>query len=246
MTFLDHLEELRKRLVISAIAVAVGMVVCYVFSEELFGFLIKPLMKVLPKGQDKVYFTGLLDPFFLYLKLAFICGIFAASPVVLYQVWLFIRPALYEKERKFAAIFVLAGSFFFIGGAAFGYFVIFPFTFDIFVSYAGEHIQPMLTMNEYFELCSTLLLVFGILFELPLLIFLLTKFGIVKIETLTKHRRYAILIIVIVTAIITPTGDAVTLIIVSGPLLVLYELGVLASKIAAHGKQPQAGPSGKR
>lgn len=236
MTFLDHLEELRKRLVVSAIAVAIGMVVCYVFSEELFGLLIRPLMKVMPKGQDKIYFTGLLDPFFLYLKLAFVCGIFVASPVILYQIWLFVRPALYEKERKFAAIFVLAGSFFFVGGAAFGYFVIFPFTFEIFIAYAGDHIQPMLTMNEYFELCSTLLLVFGILFELPLLIFLLTKFGIVKIETLTKHRRYAFLLIVIATAIITPTGDAVTLIIVSGPLLVLYELGVLASKIAAHGK----------
>jgi len=232
VTFIEHLEELRRRLTISAIAVAVGMAICYAFSDTLFEILLRPLLKVLPKGQEKVYFTGLLDPFFLYLKLAFVCGLFVASPVVLYQAWLFIRPALYEKERKFASIFVSAGTFFFVGGALFGYFVIFPFTFDIFVSYAGEHIQPMLTMNEYFELCSTLLLVFGILFELPLLIFMLTRFGIVKVETLTKHRRYAILIIVIATAIITPTGDAVTLVIVSGPLLVLFELGVLASRIA--------------
>lgn len=216
------------------------MVVCYAFSEELFGFLIRPLMKVMPKGQEKIYFTGLLDPFFLYLKLAFVCGIFAASPVILHQVWLFVRPALYEKERTFAAIFVLAGSFFFVGGAAFGYFVIFPFTFEVFLSYAGAQIQPMLTMNAYFELCSTLLLVFGILFELPLLIFLLTRFGIVGIETLTKQRRYAFLLIVIATAIITPTGDAVTLAIVSGPLFVLYEFGVLASKIAAHGTKKAA------
>jgi sec-independent protein translocase protein TatC len=240
VTFLDHLEELRKRLVISAVAVAVGMIVCYVFSEELFGVLLRPLMKVMPKGQEKIYFTGLLDPFFLYLKLAFICGLFAASPVILHQVWQFVRPALYEKERSFAAIFVLSGSFFFIGGAAFGYFVIFPFTFEVFLSYAGAHLQPMLTMNAYFELCSTLLIVFGVLFELPLLIFLLTRFGIVKIETLTKHRRYAFILIVLITAFITPTGDAVTLLIVSGPLAVLYELGVLASKIAARGKKKAA------
>jgi sec-independent protein translocase protein TatC len=232
VTFIEHLEELRKRLVVSAIAVAVGMVACYVFSERIFEMLLTPLLKVLPKGQEKVYFTGLLDPFFLYLKLAFVCGLFVASPVVLHQIWCFVRPALYEKERKFAVIFVTAGSVFFIGGALFGYFVIFPFTFDVFMSYVGAHIQPMLTMNEYFSLAATLLLVFGVLFELPLLIFMLTKFGIVKIETLTKHRRYAMLIIVIATAIITPTGDAVTLIIVSGPLFVLYELGVLASKFA--------------
>ncbi|MBI5527100.1 MAG: twin-arginine translocase subunit TatC [Deltaproteobacteria bacterium] len=229
---MEHLEELQKRLVVAAIAVAIGMAICYALSDRLFELLIRPLMNVLPKGQEKIYFTGLLDPFFLYLKLSFVCGLFVASPVVLYEIWAFVRPGLYEKERKFAAIFVIAGSVFFIGGALFGYFVIFPFTFEYFISYAGEHIQPIITMNDYFSLASTLLLVFGILFELPLVIFLLTRFGIVKVETLIKQRRYALIIIMVATAIITPTGDAVTLLLVAGPLFVLYEIGILASRIA--------------
>jgi sec-independent protein translocase protein TatC len=233
---MEHLEELQKRLVVAAIAVGVGTAICYGLSDRLFELLIRPLMAVLPKGQEKIYFTGLLDPFFLYLKLAFVCGVFVASPVVLYEIWAFVRPGLYEKERKFAAIFVTAGSVFFVGGALFGYFMIFPFTFEYFISYAGGHIQPIITMNDYFSLASTLLLVFGILFELPLLIFLLTKFGIVKVETLVKHRRYAIILIIIATAIITPTGDAVTLLLVAGPLFVLYEIGVFASRIANPGK----------
>jgi sec-independent protein translocase protein TatC len=232
MTFMEHLEEFRKRLVVSVVAVMAASIICYVFSEDLFKVLIDPLMKVLPKGQDKVYFTGLLDPFFLYIRLAIVCGLFLSSPVVLYEIWAFIRPALYVRERRFAAIFVIAGSVFFTGGALFGYFVIFPYTFNFFVSYAGDHIQPIITMNEYFSLCSTLLLSFGALFELPLIIFLLTRFGIVKVETLTKKRRYAILIIVILAAVITPTGDAVTLAILGVPLVLLYELGILASKVA--------------
>jgi sec-independent protein translocase protein TatC len=229
---MEHLDELKKRLLVSVIAVFAASILCYAVSDRIFDALISPLMKVLPKGQEKIYFTGLLDPFFLYLKLAVVCGLFLASPVVLYETWAFIRPALYARERRFASIFVISGSFFFVGGALFGYFVIFPFTFEFFLSYTGEHIQPIITMNDYFSLCSTLLLAFGVLFELPLVIFMLSRFGIIGIETLTRHRRYAYMIIVIGSAILTPTGDAVTLMILAVPLLVLYELGILASRIA--------------
>jgi len=232
MTFMDHIAELRNRLFVAVAAVFVGTALSYVYSEELFEILLSPLLKVLPPGQNKVYFTGLLDPFFLYLKLALVCGLFFASPVILFEVWGFIKPALYAHERTFASIFVISGSVFFVGGALFGYFVIFPFTFEFFISYTKGYIQPMITMNDYFSLCSTLLLAFGVLFELPLVIFLLTRLGIVSVETLSKHRRYAMMIIVIAAAFITPTGDAVTLLLLAGPLVFLYEGGILASRIA--------------
>jgi len=238
MNFMDHLEELKKRLTVSVVAVLIASVVSYIFIDELWAFLSAPIMKVLPAGQKELVFTSLLDPFFCYIKLAFICGLFFSSPVILYEIWAFIKPGLYVHERRFTAIFVIAGSLFFIGGACFGYFLIFPATFEILLSYAGPNMRPMLTMNEYFSLVSTLLIVFGVMFELPIIMFLLNKLGLVRVEIYTKHRRYAMILLVLLAAFITPTGDAVTLVLCSIPLVFLYEMGVIFSKIWGRKDKP--------
>lgn len=226
-----HIKELRQRLIISLSAILIGFVISYIFSDKIFNILFLPLKEVLPNNSKNLYFTGIAEPFFLFLKLAFVSGIFLASPVILYQIWLFIRPALYEKERKFTILFVLFGTIFFIGGALFGYFIIFPNAFRFFLSFGAEYLSPIITINEYFSLSISLLLIFGFLFELPLVMFFLIILNIVSIEFFAKNRRYAIVAIVIFAAIVTPTTDAVTLMLLSIPLIFLYELGIILSKI---------------
>lgn len=229
LPFLLHIKELRKRLIISLISVVVGFALSYIFSESIFQVLFSPLKEILPENSKNLYFTGLTEPFFLFLKIAFVSGIFIASPVILYQVWLFIRPALYEKEKRFTLLFVFFGSLFFIGGALFGYFIIFPNIFRFFLSFAAPYLNPIITINEYFSLATSLLLIFGLLFELPLIMLFLIILQIIPAEFFKKNRRYAIVTIVIFAAIVTPTTDAVTLILLCIPLILLYEFGILFS-----------------
>ncbi len=226
---LVHIKELRKRLIISVIAILIGFVISYFLSEEIFRILFKPLQDVLPDGGKNLYFTGIAEPFFLFMKLAFVSGIFIASPVILYQIWLFIRPALYENERRFTVLFVLFGSLFFIGGALFGYFLIFPNAFRFFLSFGANYLSPIITINEYFSLSISLLLIFGLLFELPLIMFFLIVLNILSIDFFRKYRRYSIVVIIIFAAIVTPTTDAITLIMLSLPLIILYEIGIVFS-----------------
>lgn len=229
--FISHIRELRKRLINSVIAVLVGFAIAYYFSDEIFKFLFQPLKDALPENYKNLYFTGIAEPFFLFLKLAFVAGIFIASPVILYQIWLFIRPALYEKERKLATLFVVFGSIFFIGGALFGYFLIFPNVFSFFLSFGRDYLNPIITINDYFSLATSLLLIFGLLFELPLIMFFLINLDILPVEFFRKYRRYAIVTIVILAAIITPTTDAITLIMLCVPLVFLYEIGIILSVV---------------
>lgn len=226
-----HIKELRQRLIISLAAVLVGFIIAYIYSAELFRILFLPLKNVLPENSKNLYFTGLVEPFFLFLKLSFVAGIFLASPIILYQLWLFIRPALYEKEKKFTILFVLSGTLFFVGGALFGYFVIFPNIFRFFLSFGAEYLNPIITIDGYFSLAVSLLLIFGLLFELPLVMFFLIILNILPIEFFKKNRRYSIVAIIIFAAIVTPTTDAITLILLSVPLIFLYELGIILSAI---------------
>ncbi|MCX7957795.1 MAG: twin-arginine translocase subunit TatC [Deltaproteobacteria bacterium] len=226
-----HIKELRRRIIISLAAVLCGFVIAYTFADTIFHALFLPLKEALPDKSGNLYFTGVAEPFFLFLKLAFVSGIFIASPVIIYQIWLFIRPALYEKEKKFTLLFVFFGSLFFIGGALFGYFLIFPNVFRFFLSFGAEYLTPIITINEYFSLAVSLLLVFGLLFELPLIMFFLIIMNILPSEFFRKNRRYAIVAIIIFAAIVTPTTDAVTLILLSIPLVFLYELGIILSSI---------------
>lgn len=223
-TFLEHLEELRKRLIISLIAVGIGFGISYIFSKQIFQFLTIPLRKSLPPGATMI-FTSLPEAFFTYLKVALLAGLFVASPVVLHQIWLFVAPALYSHEKRYVIPFVIVSSLLFVSGAAFGYLVVFPWGFKFFLSFATDYIEPAPKLKEYLSFCSVLLITFGLVFELPLFITLLTKLGVVDAETLSRKRRYVILVIFMVAAVLTPP-DVVTQLMMAGPLLILYESSI--------------------
>ncbi|MDX9788627.1 MAG: twin-arginine translocase subunit TatC [Desulfobacterales bacterium] len=227
--FTDHLEELRKRLITCFIAVGVGFVVSYGFKDKLFEILTRPLVAVMKTG-DKIIFTGLPEAFFTYLKVAFLTGIGLATPVILYQFWMFVAPGLYEKERKLLIPVVFLSSFFFLGGALFGYFIVFPFGFQFFMSFATETIRPMPSMREYLSFSSKMLLAFGLVFEMPLVITFMSRLGVVNVDFLKKNRKYAILFFFIGAAILTPP-DVVSQILMAVPLMGLYEISIIGAKI---------------
>ncbi len=184
--FLGHLEELRKRLIACAIAIGVGFVISYIFAEKLFQILIAPLKAVLPAG-DRLIFTALPEMFFTYLKVAFISGIMLVAPFIFYQLWLFIAPGLYKNEKRYVIPFVIASTILFVGGALFGYFVVFPFGFKFFISFTNEYVKALPSVKQYFGFAVKLLFAFGIVFELPVVIFFLTKMGVVTPALLRKE-----------------------------------------------------------
>lgn len=228
-TFIQHLEELRKRLIISLIAVGIGFITCYLFSKEIFQLLMMPLQKALPKGATMI-FTTPGEAFFTYMKVGLLAGVFAASPVVLYQIWLFVAPALYGHEKRYAIPFVCFSTLLFIGGAAFGYFFIFPMGAKFFMSFATDFIQPAPRLKESFSFCSMLLLTFGLTFELPLFIFFLSKLGVVNARMLARNRKYVIVLIFIVAAVLTPP-DPLSQIMMAVPLVALYEASIWVARI---------------
>jgi len=224
MTLLEHLEELRRRLIVSLLALFVGFLLCWNWSKEIFAFLAKPLMQFLPPGE-KLAFTGLVDPFMLYIKVAALAGIFVASPVILHQLWLFVAPALYRHERKIASLFLLVTTVFFLLGGYFGYAVAFPMVCR-FLLQVGSDFRQVLTINEYFSMASKTILGLGLVFELPVLILFLARLGVVTHRFLLKYFRYAVLAIFVVAAIITPTPDIPTQSVFALPMIALYLLGV--------------------
>lgn len=228
--FMKHLEELRKRLVSSAIAVGVCFVACYIFAERLFAILVSPLKAQMVEG-DRLIFTNLPEMFLTYLKTAFIAAILLASPFIFYQIWMFVAPGLYQKEKKYLFPFVFFSTLLFVGGALFGYFVVFPFGFKFFLGFATDYIQALPSVKQYFSFAIKLLFAFGVVFELPVIIFFLTKIGIVTPELLQKKRKYAILLTFVAAAILTPP-DVITQCMMAGPLIILYELGIIISKVA--------------
>ena len=224
MSFLDHLEELRKRLLVSMIAIAIGFLACWAFAETIFGYLQAPLTRFLPPG-DKLAFTRLTAPFFLYMKVAFFAGIFVAAPVILLQLWLFIAPGLYKKERRLAAPFIIFGSLFFIIGGYFGYRYLLPATCSFFVE-TGKQFKQMVTVDDYFGFASTIILACGIVFETPILIFFLARLGIVTPAFLMQKFKYAIVLSFVISAVVTPTPDMVTQAALAIPMILLYLIGV--------------------
>jgi sec-independent protein translocase protein TatC len=233
--FLSHLEELRKRLVVCAIGVGVGFGIAYIFSERLFQLLVAPLKAVLPEG-DQLIFTNLPEMFFAYLKVAFIAGILAAAPLIFYELWMFIAPGLYQKEKKMVIPFVISSTILFVGGALFGYFVVFPFGFKFFIGFSNETVKALPSVKQYFSFSMKLLFAFGAVFELPVIIFFLSKMGIVTPQFLRQKRKYAILLTFALGAILTPP-DVITQCMMAGPLIVLYEIGILVSKVAYKKKE---------
>ena len=227
--FTAHLEELRQRLLVCFIAVRIGFVLSYGFKEKLFNILTRPLISVMETG-DKMIFTGLPEAFFTYLKVAFLSGIMLAAPVIIYQFWMFVAPGLYNKEKKLLVPIVFLSSFFFIGGALFGYFIVFPFGFKFFLGFATKTIQALPSMREYLGFASKLLLAFGLVFELPLVITFLAKLDLISVAFLKKNRKYALLLFFVGAAIITPP-DVVTQIMMALPLMLLYEISIVGARI---------------
>ncbi len=234
LPFTSHLDELRKRLITSFIAIGVGFVVCYFFSTQIFGILMQPLLVAMPGDKDLIHsglvYTGPAEAFFTYLKVAFLAALFLAVPVLFYQIWMFIAPGLYDKERRWVLPIVLLSSFFFVGGASFGYFVVFPFGFKFFMGFASEAIKPLPSMKEYLSFSTKLLLAFGVVFELPLFITFLAKLGIVDVPFLKAKRKYAILLFFIFASILTPP-DVITQVMMAGPLMLLYEVSIVGAKV---------------
>lgn len=224
MTFLEHLEELRRRFVRIMIASGLGFLACYSFAKPLFGYLMAPLVAVLPPDSTLI-FTSLPEGFVTYLKVAAVAGIFAVSPYIFSQIWGFIAPGLYEHERKWMIPLAFLSAFFFVGGALFGYYVVFPFGCEFFMGFADEFIKPMPTLREYLGFSLKLLFAFGVIFELPLFIFFLARLGVVTAEGLRSKRKYAILVCFICSAILTPP-DVMTQTLMAGPLIILYEIGI--------------------
>ncbi len=232
--FTAHLEELRSRLIKSSMAVGLGFLLSYAFKEQIFDILTAPLMRVMQHGDHLIY-TNLPEAFFTFLKTAFFTGIMLASPVLLYQFWMFVAPGLYDREKKLALPILLLSTLFFGGGILFAYFVVFPFGFKFFVGFASETVRPMPAMREYLSFASKLLLAFGLVFEMPMVITLLARLGILSVAQLRKFRRYAILLFFIVAAILTPP-DVISQILMALPMMLLYEISILGAHLVGRQK----------
>ncbi len=225
LTLTEHLAELRQRLIICIIAVALGSVVCYAFIKPIFALLSRPLEAVMPPGTGLI-FTSYTEAFFTYIKLAITCGVFVGSPVILYEIWAFVAPGLYKHEKRWALPFVICSSFLFVGGGLFGYMVAFPALFRFFASYMGKGLRLLPSVSEYFTLTVRLLLGFGCAFELPGLIAFLALIGLIDVHMLRKYQGHAILIAFVVAAIVTPTPDILHQLFVALPLITLYEFSI--------------------
>ncbi len=248
MTFLEHLEDLRKRLFYSFIALIVGLVPGWIFHKELYAIIARPVTQYLPPGT-KLAFTTLTAPFMLYIKIAFLAGIFLTSPFIFLQLWMFIAPGLYQKERKYVIPFVFFTTFFFLAGLLFGYFIVFPWACRFFLS-MGADFQPVITVDQYFSLAIRVLLGISLVFELPTLVYFLSQFGILTAGWMIRNFKYAVLAIFVIAAVITPTPDWVTQSIVAGPMIALYGLSILIALLVGRGKkkrqrqESEGGPAG--
>jgi sec-independent protein translocase protein TatC len=227
MGFLEHLEELRRRLVHSIIAVVICFFGCWFSAPRLVGIMQKPIVEVLHKYglPEKLVYLNPVDPFNLYVKVAGVAGLFVASPFVLYQIWLFIAPGLYRNEKRYVMPFMVTSVTLFIAGGYFGYRIVYPQALNFLIDF-GKQFQPMITIEEYTQLFVTIILGMGVIFEMPILVFFLALMGIVSAGWMWRNIRYAILAIFIVAAIITPTPDVVNMCIFAAPMVALYMLSI--------------------
>lgn len=234
MTFLEHLEDLRKRIFYSVLALVVGFIPGWMFSKDLYKILARPVTQYLPEGT-KLAFTTLTAPFMLYIKVAVLASVFLASPVIFLQLWYFVAPGLYRKERRYVIPFVLMTTFFFSLGGLFGYFIVFPWACRFFL-YMGQEFQPVITVDQYFGLAIKVLLGIALVFQMPTLVFFLSKMGVLTAGWMIRNFKYAVLFVFIVAAVITPTPDVVTQSIVAVPMLLLYGLSILIAMAVGRGR----------
>jgi len=227
MGFLDHLEELRTRLVYSIGAVGVGFFACWWKVEKIYDIMQRPIMDVLKANgmSEKLVYLNPTEPFNLYLKIAALAGLFLTSPFVLYQVWMFISPGLYRNEKRYVVPFMVSTIFLFITGGYFGYKIVYPRALEFLIHF-GRQFQPMITIGEYTSLFLSIILGMGLIFEMPILIFFLALMGIVTAGFMWKNFRYAILIIFVIAAIVTPTPDILNMCIFAAPMIFLYVFSI--------------------
>jgi len=231
MTFLQHLEELRKRLIRALAGLVVGFLLCLPIARTVYGWLVRPVLEALPEGE-KLAFTQLTDPFLLYMKVSFLAGIFLMAPYIVLQLWLFIAPGLYQRERRYAVPFILFSSLFFIGGGLFAYYIVLPPACKFFIEQGLDwDFRPVITARELLSFESKILLGMGFVFQMPILTFFLARLGLVTTGFLLRNFKYAILIIFILAAILTPTPDVVTQSLFAAPMVLLYLLSILVTAV---------------
>lgn len=251
MPFTGHLSELRRRIAVSVVTILVFFVAAFNFSEDIFRVLTLPMrsnikfltsypfITFIERAGDtqSLIFLAPAEALWVHLKIALIAGIIIASPVMFHQFWKFISPGLVEKEKKYAIPFILSSSGLFLSGTLFCFLIVLPFAMRFLLNYKTESLTPMISVERYIDFCLKFILAFGVVFELPLVIVFLTRLGIVTPQTLAKNRKYAVLLAFVAAAILTPTPDAFNQSLMALPIIVLYEGGVLASRLFVRRKK---------
>ena len=252
MPITEHLGDFRKRIIISLAALFVTFLLCFYYSEDIFRFAMFPLKYNLNFSirnihinfvpQDKLHDTKLVflapaEAFWMNIKIAFVAGFILALPVIFHQLWKFISPGLFQKEKKYVVPFIFLATGLFLAGASFCFFIVLPFAMEFLLTYkVGDFLTPMLSVGNYIDFCLKFVLAFGAIFELPIAIIFLTRMGIVTPKTLAKNRKYAILLAFVVAAILTPTPDAFNQTLMAIPIIILYEMSIIISRILGRRK----------
>ncbi len=238
MPLTSHLEELRRKLIISGISWLVAFLACYTYAEQLFNLIADPVRKALPEGTSLVFITA-TEPFFTYLKIGALAALLVAMPVIFWQIWSFIAPGLYKNEKRYVLPFVLASTLCFASGAFFGFRFVFPMVFKVLIEFGtGDgQLSAMLSMGSYLSLSSKLLLAFGLVFELPVVIFFLARLGIVDHKMLARNRKFALLAAFVIGAVLTPP-DVFSQTALAVPFVILYEVGIIVARLFGKRRDP--------
>jgi sec-independent protein translocase protein TatC len=247
MSFFDHLSELRKRLVYSMVAILGGTLAGLRFSMDVYHWLARPMMNALREHhlEERLIFTSPTGAVNMYIKVALYLGVVISSPIVLYQIWLFIAPGLYRSERRAVSTFIFSSVALFLAGIAFCYYILLPYTLSFLVGFNTADFTPFISVNEYWDLVLILMLGLGIVFQLPILIFFLALFGIVTPRFLWRNFRYAVLIISVVAAVVTPTPDALTMLVFMAPMVGLYLVSILVAAVVVRRKRRAEAAAGQ-
>lgn len=238
MPLWQHLDELRSSLIRSLIAILIGIVLTYSFSTPLIHFLERPLLNVLPNESAHLYFTGITDKFFIYVQISLLAAIILVYPYLMFEAWKFVSPGLKQKEKRFAIPFILFGTCAFIVGVAFAYYLVLPYGYRFLIEFGSPSDKPIITLKDYFSLTLKMLVGIGLIFETPVVLLLLAKFDIVRKETLIKNRKIAFALSAVVAAVITPSPDAFTMILVWIPFYLLYELSIVGVRWLCPNRTP--------
>ena len=243
MPLLAHLEELRKRIIFSVLGILVGFLSCWSFADRIFGLLQQPMTGALRHHgiAGGLVYLNPTEPFNLYLEVALVGGVFAASPFVFYQLWLFIAPGLYRKEKRYVMPFLLSTVGLFLAGGLFGYKVVYPASLDFLIGY-GQRFQPMITIGEYTKLFVTIIVGLGLIFEMPILVFFLALMRLITARWMWRNLRYSILVIFIIAAIVTPTADILNMCLFATPMIALYAISIGVAWMVSATRKRATGP----